>query len=339
MAQVPPPAPVLPPAPSTPDRRAGLRVFGVVFIILGCLAGCLVTCMPLSMFAARAAPQQQPAPHMTLAMLFGTMLFYMVIAAALIWTGVGTFKLRRWSRPIVLTIAWFWIVLGVATLAMLPMQARMMSATMESRASGGPQLPPGFVTGTIVVMAAFVAVLGIALPAGFLAFFMRKDVKAALEQYDPQPRWTDRCPAPVLGYVLSLLWGVMGMLMAAMMPVMPVFGSMLRQPFAFLVSAVVSAVLLYLAYEGYRQRPISWWGTIALTVVAAVNGVFVFANPEALKQIYVELEMPQEQIDALEKAGALSGNAYLPMAIFFLVAMVGYMIYIRPYFFGTKKTV
>ena len=47
------------------------------------------------------------------------MAMYGVVSAALIWTGIASCRCRRWVRPIILSLAWPWLVIGVLALAML----------------------------------------------------------------------------------------------------------------------------------------------------------------------------------------------------------------------------
>src|SRR5260370_37341773 len=89
----------------------------------------------------------------------------------------------------------------------------------------------------------------------------RKDVKRTCELHDPKPRWTDRCPLPVLGLSLWLFFGALAMLIVpfAFRLVFPLFGILLVGWLGVIVSIVFAAVWLYAAWALYRLDRRGWW--------------------------------------------------------------------------------
>ena len=97
-----------------------------------------------------------------------------------------------------------------------------MSATMGQQG----KIPPQVIVITQIVTGAFMACIYILLPAVFLFFYHRASVRATCQRRDPQIRWTDRCPMPVLALSILLAWGAACCLfsMVAYRGVMPLFG-------------------------------------------------------------------------------------------------------------------
>ena len=67
------------------DRSAGLIVFGILTILLGCLAGLLV----LLMLVGQAASARTTGAPATLSTILPAVFIYGVLAVALVWLGIG----------------------------------------------------------------------------------------------------------------------------------------------------------------------------------------------------------------------------------------------------------
>ena len=133
------------------DRRAGLVLFGVISILIGVFFGLLAVITPVLIEAAKVAPASQvagqtPSPRADEARakpagqpagldlrgeIVGVAL-YSGIAALFIWAGVGSLRLRRWSRTIMVIVSWTWLLCGLLGLVfwilMLPDLPNMLQA-------------------------------------------------------------------------------------------------------------------------------------------------------------------------------------------------------------------
>ena len=119
----------------------------------------------------------------------------------------------------------------------------------------------------------------ILLPALFLIFYHRESVRATCQRRDPQIRWTDRCPMPVLA--LSILCALSALCMPTMVvyrPVMPVFGVVLSGAAGAAVILLMTLAMAYLAWGTYRLQMAAWWGTLLLCIVGILNMVHIFAD-------------------------------------------------------------
>src|SRR5688572_11362844 len=101
------------------SRAGGLVAFGVISIVIG--SGLLLVggigIIGLYMMA-RMGPAGTADVSTALA---GTMILMAVLAALLFWVGIGSIRCRRWVRPVILPLAWAWLVSGL--LAVVTMAA------------------------------------------------------------------------------------------------------------------------------------------------------------------------------------------------------------------------
>src|SRR5208283_4838121 len=88
------------PPPHT-DRSAGLIVFGILTILLGCLAGLFVL---LILVGAAASAKATSAPA-TFSTILPAISIYGVLAVALVWLGIGSIMARRWARALLLVFS------------------------------------------------------------------------------------------------------------------------------------------------------------------------------------------------------------------------------------------
>src|SRR6185503_5809038 len=103
------------------------------------------------------------------------MILYAGVAALMITLGIGSIRRRRWVRPVLLVLAWIWLISGIGAmifwLLMLPDMPRLMRASAvaaaPARASAAVAPAPSLAMLTVMsgVMTAFFAVLYVIIPA------------------------------------------------------------------------------------------------------------------------------------------------------------------------------
>jgi hypothetical protein len=308
--------------------RTGGTVFGIIAIVIGGSSGCMGLLMPLALFVP------QPSNQNSAAMISGA-LFYLVVAGALIWLGIGAIKMRRWVRPLVLTLGTVILISGVFSLVWMAFLMPAMAKVMP-----GNGATPGPPTGMFpVIMAMTMLMMGfflLIIPAAFVWFYKKQQVKAALEHFDPVPRWTDRCPIPVLGLVVMLTLFAGTTLMAVPQAIMPVFGTVLRGPAAVSLQMVVAAAALVLAWLSYRCRPAGWWGTTAFLLVSTVAYLMTDLRLDQ-QDVYRAVGLSAQQIDAFKKLGYMSPTRMLALQLPILLLMFCYLAYVRKYFKGQAR--
>ena len=248
------------------DRRGGLVTYGVISIVIGSIAGCFAALTPLALLTSRMTPTTGPAtPKPDARAVVVALILYTLISASFIWTGIASCRRRRWVRPIILSVAWPWLFIGIlalfATLVLIP----DLQATMRSQ----PGFPAGAAGIFTAIMIGFMTLLYIALPVAYLLFYQRPDVQLTLDAYDPTHGWTDRCPLPVFGLSINLALLALYSLSQLQVMVAPCFGVFLTGSAATMLLLAQAALLLIAAVLSFRLRIEGWW--LALFVTMAIN--------------------------------------------------------------------
>jgi hypothetical protein len=228
--------------------------------------------------------------------------------------------------------SWLWLIGGtigiVGWLVLLPY---LIESTLP-----GPTPTPDAMRASMTVfftaMTAFMVVFNVLLPAVFVLFYGRKDVKATFELKDPQPRWTDRCPLPVLAVSLALGHGVMDCLLALFYNTIPFFGRVLTGAAAAIVTLVVAAILGLLAREVCRLRMSAWWGVLAVGVLGALSNILTFREISLL-DFFGKMGLSGLQPEWMRSKMHFLAEINLPLwTTVWAAAGLGYLVYVRKYF-------
>lgn len=317
--------PDAPTAPQFKDRSAGLLIFGILQIALGCLCGLLVPFMFLGQ-AMSAAAGGGPASYR---MAIPGALMYAVMAAALIALGIGSIKMRRWARALTLVLAWTWLVIGVIAMAIM---AVILPQILNVPPPGGQPLPEAAKVVVVVIALVTLTVIYVLLPGVLVLFYQSKHVKATCEAHHPEPCWTDACPLPVLG--LSI-WLGLSALSLLMMPVFYngiafCFGTLLTGLPGTLFGLCLSGVWAWLAWATYRLRPGAWWITLVVLVLLGVSYFLTLRNVD-LMEMYRLMGMPEQQLAQMERYGFIKDTMSW-WVLAFVVPFIGYLLWVKRYF-------
>jgi len=303
------------------DRSFGLVVFGVVEILIGGFCGLLV---PLS-FLAWWLSGGSAGGSMTLRSILPVCLVYMVLAALLIWLGIGSIRARRWACVLMLSISRIWLLTGACTLAItwfiLPGLVRSFSI--------GAGVPPLALTVATTVTLAMVSLIYVVLPGAFVLFYRSPDVIATCRARDPRPQFIDDCPPRVL--TLAVVWGLAAisvLVMPAYDWAFPFFGTIRVGGDGALPWLVVLAGCGVLAWGTFLRRPWAWWGGVAATALAAVATVqtSVRMSPESILRT---MHLGEDQLRVVE---SISWPERWVIALVWVAvwgSMVAYLIVVR----------
>jgi hypothetical protein len=280
------------------------------------------------MATAAGAPQGEA---INARMMIPAIVLYFAMAVALIWLGVGSIRARRWAWTLTVVLSWMWLIMGViACVGVVLFAGPMMSAAMAQQQ---PKMPPQAIVIMQIITGAVVACIYILLPAVFLIFYHRESVRATCQRRDPQIRWTDRCPMPVLALSILHTSGVLCMpSTAAYGFLIPVFGVFLSGAAGAAVVLFLTLVLAYLAWGTYRLQMAAWWGTLLLWIVGTLNMV---AFPQTgLMEMYEKMGMPAAQLEMIRKSGMIEMmSRCMPwMGLVGGAVWLGYLLYVRRYF-------
>jgi hypothetical protein len=306
--------------------RGGSVAFGIIAIIMGVMSGCGAAMMPLGLMMGATA--RNAAPHQTAAAVSAAA-FALASSIAFLWFGVGAIRKRRWTRPLAITGGTLWLLGGVIGIASIVLNLTAMRAQMAQSAPPGTTLPAAATNAILAVSMTMMAVLGVVVPGAYVWFFAKPQVRAMLEYFDPTPRWTDRCPIPVLGVVTGLVvWGG-SHLINAPQQLAPVFGTVLVGPAAAAVISAFGLGALLLVPPVYRQRMAGWWGTLALLIISAIAFGLTAFRSDLIDQ-YRRAGVSEEQIQMMRQVQSAPATPVV-WVLGGLLAL-GYLLYVRKYF-------
>ena len=318
------------PAQVTPfeDRSTMLLVVGVLFIMAGALCGCLTLAMPLSVLAPRPAG----APQQRVATMVVGFLVYAGLCAALLALGIGCVRKRRWVRPLILVFAAIGLVCGLAGIVMSAFALPHMGSAMRAAAPAGAGTPPpAFYNTMIVVMTVFFVVIYLIVPAALLLLFRPISVQATLIYYDPNPRWTDALPVPVLALCVLLVIGGLWPLTCAMQGWFFAFGALLTGPAARVVALLVSAAFAVATWLAFRRRPAGWWTALALFTFVPLAWIVTLLRHD-LVEVYRASGMSDEELRAIGNMPTANSTLIAVSTAVMALAAVAFTVRTRKYF-------
>jgi hypothetical protein len=279
------------------DRSARLALFGLLAALVGVgfvVLGLLNLALP---FLTELLPSAGGAVVDLPTLLMGT-LVYFAIGGVLIFTGIGSYRKKRWVRPLMLIVAWTWLISGALGLAfvvvVLDDLVLLGTANLE-------RVPVGTVLVVKLFLLGGATIGGIVLPLLFVWAYQDRAVGVTCEIQHPGPTWTDRCPLPVLALSVGLGFAAILALPLALRPVVPLFGFLVTGWAAALLNLAGALVAGLLARSTYRLELGGWWATSALLVVSGASVALTFLRVPPV-EYYRRIGYPEEQLKLFEQS-------------------------------------
>jgi len=309
------------------DRRTRLALFGVLTILLGVgcgLFGLAYLLLPLFGSPSVGGGALAIEPR---AALVGA-LTYVLLGGVLVWAGAGSLRGRRWTRPVMLTLAWAWLLTGLLFLGLL----LLVADDLVGVATTDLQPLPAEVRLVVKLFLFGVTTLfGVLLPLLYVWAYTDRDLQKTCDALDPSPGWADRGPATVHGLGLGLGAAALFALPLAIQPAVPLFGWVVTGwPGALLTLAGVAACG-WLARATLRLQMTGWWGTLILMVLLGISTMLTVTRG-GLAEMLGGLGYAEEQAIML---GDSMGPAAVWASAAVTVATVVYMLAIRRHFRGS----
>lgn len=318
------------------DRRKGLTVFGVLCVAVGAFATCFAVLAPIVAVVASVSPQTGVPAADVRGLVIAT-LFYMGLAALFVTLGIGSLRARRWVRPIMLVVSWVWLGCGVLGLASWLILLPTFPSAMRAARPDDPPIPDDVMTAVTLIASLFLLVAYVALPSLFVWFYNDRDVKETLERADPAPRWTDRCPLPVLGMSLCLFAGAAAALAPLPYGAVPALGRILTGGSAAVFCLAIAASAAALGWGSYKLRSWGWWGSLALVLLVHAGSLATFLRFD-MTTIYHRMGMPPEEIATMQEGHFLSRTAAIVSTAALGMACVVYLAFVKKYFRRGSRT-
>jgi hypothetical protein len=311
--------------------RAGSRTFGVIAIVLGGISGCTVLAIPL----AWVMPQSNSQPRPRTGQMIGGGLMMVAYAVALIWFGIGACRLRRWVRPLGIAGSAIWALLGIMSLIATAFTIPELRASMHPGPAAA-SLPPGFDLVMVGFTIALLVAFGIAVPGACLWFYKKPQTGLMLDYYDPQPRWTDGCPLPILGLTMALTLLAVTSFVTAPAAIDAIFGVVLFGLPAAALLLFEGAVMSVLARLVFLRRPAGWWGSVGLAVIWTASSAMALLHPRQV-EMGRRAGFSDQEIAAWNGGGTVA--AQLTAGIPTMLFAFGYLLYVRRFFAPTVKPI
>lgn len=314
------------------DRKVGLVIFGILQILLGGLCGLLVPLMILGTIVSTVAAQDG-AEAMNFKMMIPGVLVYLLAAIWFITMGIGSIMTRRWARALILISSWLWLITGA--LGFIFISFFMPDIYGEMVQSG--QMPPAVAVIAKFVMIAVMTVVYLIIPGSLVLFYRSRHVKATCEYRDPNIRWTDKCPLPVLavsllcaGWAVSMLW------MGAFNWAIPFFGDVLSGISGAVLVLILVLLLAYTSWGTFKLDMKAWWCALLVIVGWFLSATITFSSGDMLTY-YEKMGLPAQQMEMMKQYDFFSGPAMGLMMAFWVIAIILYLMYIRKYFVAASR--
>ncbi len=320
------------------DKSIRIKGMGVVQLVLGGLTALLFLSSMLAVVVQQTLTTAAGGAVPNQVSLWMSVILYGLAAAFFIWLGVGSLRLRRWTQPIVLSIMWPTVIIGlVVFIGSLFITVDLVELIGQLDTSAVP-IPRSVVEAVIVFTLVLLFVIYVVIPGVHVLAYRGEAVRQTLRSHDEQERWTDNCPTRVLGLAVWLVLTGVSLLAAAPMRVLFVFGILLKGGVAIVAILVLAGCAVAAAWLTYRQRRAGWWVTLAFFEFLCLSSAHTFIVLD-LAEFYRQAGlMPADQI---EQIGSLFDSSTPWVVGFFVlnaVAAAAYMMTVRKYFKPTEST-
>jgi len=313
--------PLSPQPPTDRDRSTRLIVSGVFLCLLACCAFFFAVVTVASMLYVRRLPEVPETTQLGLGQVISGSLVYCIMGASLLTLGIGSIRRRRWARPLVLIVGWGWLVIGALV-------CLVMTAVLPIATEGLPPDP----TARAAFYGCFGSVLGflgIVVPLLLVGLYRGADVRATLAAHDPQERWTDRIPTPLLGLSFWLGFSAVSSLLSAFNPILLIGSRIVTGPIAVATYVATAVVMAGVAVGLARRSRIAWWTGVAIFALWSIGSAFTLPR--------VDFDEVMAQMNTAQPAGAPDMSFlfhdprfFVSMALVWL-GTIGYFVYVRRY--------
>ncbi len=271
------------------DRRRILTAIGVLLLLIGIAAAVLG---PAEMYCFYLFSEGGPFHYEGFG--FGSFMFgniaaqiigYYLIAILLLPAAYGHLRLRRWARPLALTLLYSWLVVGV------PLTLVFLLVLFTAKDLS----PVGALIAVILLGLSYLLVPGL-----MIRFYQSRDVRLTLETRDPGSYWIEQRPLPIL--VLSfllLLYAVCLHVPIFFRGMFPFLGSWLSDLEGILALDLSILCLVCLLWGVLRSRAWAWWGSLIYFGLLTVSSTLTLSR-SSYPDILSKLRFPPTEMEALQ---------------------------------------
>jgi len=268
------------------NRRLHLRTIGALMLLVG-LAFSVIGPVEVYCFTLFSEGGRFHYPGFG----FGSLMFaniaiqiagYYTIAALGLILGMGHLNLRRWVRPVMQTLLWAWLIVG------LPLVLIALLIFIQSK---DPTLL------RFLLLLPFAALIYPVLPILLIRFYNRDDVGEALST-GPAADRLESMPLPVRILAVTLAFSILALHGRLLFRgIFPAFGVLLVDLPGYTATAGAILVLLILTWGVSMRHRWAWWGTLGAFLALALSSAITL--PRYTYPQLLDLLFPPAEADAL----------------------------------------
>lgn len=269
------------------DRSWILAIIGAGLLLVGVVAAAYAPAEVLgfAFFAegGRFAYEGFGFGSLMFAVIAWQIIAYAGIALVFIPLGCAHLRLRRWARPLMVSLLWLAWILGVPLLVVFVF---LLSFKALSSAAGW-----------VVLVAVGLAYLF--LPGLLIRFYESEDVRRTFAAKDPRSYAIERLPVPLLVLAILLLFCASALhLPLFFQALFPCFGRWLSGSAGVLALAMAIITLVALAWGVWQQRLWAWWGSLSYFVLLTLSAALTLVR-SSRAEIVSRLQLPPMETEIL----------------------------------------
>ncbi len=273
-----PNSPIGPTDPSTlpPDRRGRIKGMGVFQFVLGGITSLFLLFGLVGTLLARSLSESLGAEQTSLGASFASLSIYVLCAAFFFVAGVGSVKLRRWVRPLVLAFMWPTLIFGILGVAFCIVFLPTLFNSVPVPEGPDPALQRAMMSAMSAITTGVVFIAFVAIPALHVLLYQPLSIRETLGRFDTKPRFSDNCPTPVFGIAVSLITIGFMQLTTIWMGAVLFFNVLLSGPAAAAVLLVESTTCFVLAWYSFKCHRAGFWGSIGFMLYLGTRNAVGF---------------------------------------------------------------
>lgn len=281
------------------DRTLALTVIGVLLLLIGVAAAPFgpaeMYCFYLFSEGGRFHIEGFGFGSLVFNSIAWQIVGYYLIALLFIPLGYAHLRMRRWARPLMLSLLWsVWIVgapLTVVFLVMLSFKELSSSAALFA-----------------------VAGLGLAyliVPGLLIRFYNSADVRQTFEVKDPKSYGIEKLPLPLLVLIVLLIFYIIVLhVPITFHGIFPLFGVWLSGLTGIVVLDACILSLVGLVWGVFKCQKWAWWGAVLFFSLLTLSSAVTLLQ-SSFPNIVAVMHFPPAEMEILENV-PLQGGHLLP---------------------------
>jgi hypothetical protein len=317
------------------DRRGRLKAAGVVQLVIGgfCTLFFLFALLGLLVGRSLSAQLESGGAAPNFAAILASVSMYAMGAVFFFVVGIGALKIRRWTRPLVLSFMWPGLIIGIGAFVgsfflMPAFFAAMPIPTPD------PALRQAVLSAMQTGILVFIFIAGVLIPGLHVWIFQPRAMKETLEAFDTVERFTDKCPAPVFGITVSLLSIGIMQLLSIGVGIVAFFGLVLTGTAAAALLVTELVACLAIAHFVYRSRIEGWWGSLVFLLYLSLRNAVTFLAVDFVEILKQSGMLDKQTEEVMQIAFSKVPIGTLSAAFWALAGLsaAAYLVYAKKYF-------